>query len=197
MVKNGGQACKPDSVRRVALPPRTVAIIPLGPGSHRDSSSLPEGPDELGSSPLLFGLAPRGVCRAPDVAIGAVGSYPTVSPLPTLSPTATRLRRLLSGRPKVFLRKATEAHHTGGLFSVALSVTGNLASLARTARRVSPLALPGALPLGLRRLVPKTFVPSRKHEDHGVRTFLPARPLAKEGPAITRLARRFYYTSAA
>src|ERR1700689_4168132 len=34
------------------------------------------------SPPLLFGLAPRGVCRAPDVTIGAVGSYPTVSPLP-------------------------------------------------------------------------------------------------------------------
>jgi len=35
-------------------------------------------------SPLLFGLAPRGVCRASDVATGAVGSYPTVSPLPSI-----------------------------------------------------------------------------------------------------------------
>ena len=35
------------------------------------------------SPALLFGLAPRGVCRAPDVATGAVGSYPTVSPLPS------------------------------------------------------------------------------------------------------------------
>ena len=34
------------------------------------------------SPALLFGLAPRGVYRAPDVTIGAVGSYPTVSPLP-------------------------------------------------------------------------------------------------------------------
>jgi hypothetical protein len=34
------------------------------------------------SPPLLFGLAPRGVFRAPDVAILAVGSYPTFSPLP-------------------------------------------------------------------------------------------------------------------
>jgi hypothetical protein len=33
-------------------------------------------------SPLLFGLAPRGVFRASDVATGAVGSYPTFSPLP-------------------------------------------------------------------------------------------------------------------
>jgi hypothetical protein len=80
---NGGQACKPDSVERAKhLRLRTLAIIPLGPGSHLDSSSLPEGPNELGSSPLLFGLAPRGVCRASAVASGAVGSYPTVSPLP-------------------------------------------------------------------------------------------------------------------
>ena len=34
------------------------------------------------SPPLLFGLAPRGVFRAPNVAIRAVGSYPTFSPLP-------------------------------------------------------------------------------------------------------------------
>src|SRR5689334_14092444 len=33
-------------------------------------------------SPLLFGLAPRGVFRASGVATGAVGSYPTFSPLP-------------------------------------------------------------------------------------------------------------------
>jgi len=71
-----------------------VAIIPLGPGSHRNSSSLPEGPDELGSSPLLFGLAPRGVCRASDVAIGAVSSYPTVSPLPGTIAFCNPLSRL-------------------------------------------------------------------------------------------------------
>ncbi len=34
------------------------------------------------SPPLLFGLAPRGVFRAPSVATRAVGSYPTFSPLP-------------------------------------------------------------------------------------------------------------------
>ena len=66
-------------------------IIPLGPGSLRDSSSLPEGRSSSlfralhtgwASPPLLFGLAPRGVFRAPDVATRAVGSYPTFSPLP-------------------------------------------------------------------------------------------------------------------
>jgi len=35
------------------------------------------------SSPLLFGLAPRGVCRAGVIADTAVGSYPTFSPLPS------------------------------------------------------------------------------------------------------------------
>ena len=86
-----------------------AAIIPLGHASRRDSSSLPEGLSfsaaclpmaglrhtegsafvctnwrsvSRAGSPLLFGLAPRGVFRAPDVATGAVGSYPTFSPLP-------------------------------------------------------------------------------------------------------------------
>ena len=36
------------------------------------------------SSALLFGLAPRGVCRAGIIADTAVGSYPTFSPLPAL-----------------------------------------------------------------------------------------------------------------
>src|SRR5271163_3007657 len=45
------------------------------------------------SSPLLFGLAPRGVFRAPDVAIGAVGSYPTFSPLPESAREAKTSRR--------------------------------------------------------------------------------------------------------
>ncbi len=30
----------------------------------------------------LFCLAPRGVCRAAPVTLGAVGSYPTISSLP-------------------------------------------------------------------------------------------------------------------
>ncbi len=44
----------------------------------------------------LFGLAPDGACHAPFLTVGAVGSYPTVSPLPILG--------------------------IGGLFSVALSL---------------------------------------------------------------------------
>ena len=45
----------------------------------------------------LFGLAPNGVYRAPSITLGAVGSYPTISPLPF-------------------------AETRGGILSVALSV---------------------------------------------------------------------------
>src|SRR5580692_11401270 len=44
VAKNGGRACKPDSVPHAnQKQPACAAIIPLGHGSHRDSSSLPEG----------------------------------------------------------------------------------------------------------------------------------------------------------
>jgi hypothetical protein len=43
------------------------------------------------SSPLLFGLAPRGVFRALAIAGEAVGSYPTFSPLPNEASIARRL----------------------------------------------------------------------------------------------------------
>jgi len=44
-------------------------------------------------SPLLFGLAPRGVFRAPGVTTGAVGSYPTFSPLPNVESISKTSRR--------------------------------------------------------------------------------------------------------
>src|SRR6266853_3341207 len=66
-------------------------------------------------SPLLFGLAPRGVFRASPVARRAVGSYPTVSPLPAKAP--------LIDDEQVSLPPVTAALFRGGLFSVALSVT--------------------------------------------------------------------------
>jgi hypothetical protein len=43
----------------------------LIPGRHNGRATL-----------SLFCLAPRGVCHAAVVAFGAVGSYPTLSPLP-------------------------------------------------------------------------------------------------------------------
>jgi hypothetical protein len=75
-----------------------VAIIHLGRPSPDASSGLPWNSGEQPSNVPLRGLAPNGVCHATDVTAGAVGSYPTVSPLPSST-------RVLGG----------------GLFSVALS----------------------------------------------------------------------------
>jgi hypothetical protein len=64
------------------------AVIPLGCASPRTSSDLPGslyvGHTLRPKAPLasLFGLASGGVCRATDVATGAVRSYRTISPLP-------------------------------------------------------------------------------------------------------------------
>ena len=88
------------------LQQRAATIIPLGHTSRCGSSDLPEGShpvrlSPLGtervllrerlsagrtSPPLLFGLAPRGVCHADDITAAAVGSYPTFSPLPAREP---------------------------------------------------------------------------------------------------------------
>ena len=50
-----------------AVGPRAVAIIPLGPDSHLDSSSLPEGPNEPGRlSPPIWPCTTRGLPCHPD-----------------------------------------------------------------------------------------------------------------------------------
>jgi len=99
------QARKPSSVPRAEA---RVMVICLGRLSPTASSSLPAAsrisrPDgAVWVTPRrLFGLAPTGGYRATTVTSGAVGSYPTVSPLP-------------------FPR--ARARVPGGLFSVALSV---------------------------------------------------------------------------
>ena len=113
----------------------TAAIIPLVPALLPGSSSLPEGSQfamtlatskgasllakirsaSRAGSPLLFGLAPRGVFRASFVAKRAVGSYPTFSPLPNVACIPASLRFPCAA--------ATVLRSAGGLFSVALSVT--------------------------------------------------------------------------
>ena len=123
--------------------------------------------------PLLFGLAPRGVCHAIPIARDAVGSYPTFSPLPSAA--------ILEDLPKVL---PAADHRSCGhrRFVFCGTVRGptvhwheNPSRDSRPDRRPSPLALPGALP-------------------NGVRTFLPACLLTKSSPAITRLARHFDYS---
>src|SRR2546423_11735564 len=69
--------------------------------------------------PGLFDLARGGVCRALPVTREAVGSYPTVSPLPGNSPE--------TGEPPV-----------GGLFSVALSLGRPRDRVGVTHHRVLP-----------------------------------------------------------
>ena len=61
----------------------------------------PDGNPETGRAPSLFGLAPGGACRAASVAVRAVRSCRTVSPLPVFAPFGAS---------------------PGGLFSVALSL---------------------------------------------------------------------------
>ncbi len=78
---------------------RAVTAISLGPSSRTAANDLPE---DLGAGRaiLLFGLPPGGVCRAGLVTQAAVSSYLAVSPLP--SPASWP---------------------SGGLFSVALSLS--------------------------------------------------------------------------
>ncbi len=71
-------------------------VISLGWLSPAISCGLPAARTTRAGSRCLFGLAPTGGCRAAPVTGRAVGSYPTVSPLPF--------------------------GYKGGLFSVALSV---------------------------------------------------------------------------
>ncbi len=86
-------ACKPDSVP--GSPPSMT--IPLAPPLPTGSSCQP-GPAGAKmalscDARSLFGIAPGGACRAGPVASPAVGSYPTVSPLPA----ANRRRSHLCG----------------------------------------------------------------------------------------------------
>jgi hypothetical protein len=49
---------------------------------ERDGPSRARRLSGRGETPCLFGLAPCGVYHAAGITVGAVGSYPTLSPLP-------------------------------------------------------------------------------------------------------------------
>ena len=102
-LKSRQPACKPGSGWHAGFWPAYVTAIPLGRRLPGASSNLPERPDldtipkrfvlaRKAFAPFLFGLAPGGVCRAAGVTAGAVRSYRTVSPLPSL-PVAGWIRR--------------------------------------------------------------------------------------------------------
>ena len=82
--KRDGHSSGTPVTRRLKQPTRTAGS---GPIPKRARASF---------APSLFGLAPGGVCRAADVAAGAVRSYRTVSPLPRLLRYAPR-RSVLCG----------------------------------------------------------------------------------------------------
>ena len=134
-----------EPVSRILSPARQ-AFLPTTPsGDHSSRSRIASGLKQptrgsrrhtlssvartgRAGPPLLFGLAPRGVFRASDVAIRAVGSYPTFSPLPSPSELPLAIPQGKCARPKqagfrFFRNPAAEVQAAPAvLFSVALSV---------------------------------------------------------------------------
>jgi hypothetical protein len=133
------------------LEPRVAVIIPLGPESLRDSSSLPEGQ----SVPLLRAERIRAGPALPSylALLHAGFSVPRMLPsgrwalTPPFHPC--QMRSTERGGPLVLPKACRRgASITGGLFSVALSVAAFPDASFRPPLRTgtSPLALPGALP---------------------------------------------------
>jgi hypothetical protein len=147
-------------------------IIPLGHGSRRDSSSLPEGCSQRWIAPSSRENALCSDHREAVVCTNVLGEPGRLSPpiwpcttrgfpclrcchrsgglLPHLF-TLAKLSERFVDVPQVFLRDATVLLSAGGIFSVALSVnrsTGPSAGLKTRhyIRATVPLALPGALP---------------------------------------------------
>ena len=97
---------------------RITAIIPLGHGSHRDSSSLPEGSIEPGRlSPPIWPCTTRGF-PCPRCCHRGGGLLPHLF-------TLTKRCEHFEDVSQVSLCDATALHSAGGLFSVALSVNGS------------------------------------------------------------------------
>lgn len=103
--KTARMACKPDSVRGCPLDDHSS-------GSALARSLKPPTRTARGEAPLpgpvagahgarsLFGVAPGGACHAGPVASPAVGSYPTVSPLPQRTAAVSSLWRFPWGCPR-------------------------------------------------------------------------------------------------
>ena len=102
--------------------------------------------------PLLFGLAPRGVYRASGVATRAVGSYPTVSPLPFASHGWGAPRGFASGCSQGGKRRRS---------ALCCTIRGPVEQAFLPVLRC-PLVLPGALSCGVR-----TFLQPRQSGTSG------------------------------
>ena len=162
-------------------------IIPLGPGSLRDSSSLPEGQS---AAPFQAPHIRAGPALPSYLALLHAGfSVPRMSPpgrwalTPPFHPCQMNLaeRGVFSVLPKIRRRGASV---TGGLFSVALSVAAFSAASFRPPQRPAPWRYQARCPVvaGSYELATtgvRTFLPSRNFEtgDH------PAHPLARLYPS--------------
>jgi len=150
-------------------------------------------------SPLLFGLAPRGVFRASRVATRAVGSYPTFSPLPRRDRRAATPNesKQLEGVSQVFPARCHRAalrrrYIFCGTFRERIAdANRSLRQLSRSPGVTRRVALYPEL--AVRRAKGLRHRPLRAYDD-GVRTFLPPGHLAMARPAITRLTRYLYCT---
>ena len=94
---NARKACKPDSVRSGCPPLDDHSSGPAVTGGIKLPTRT-SGPKRAHAR-SLFGIAPGGACRAGPVARPAVGSYPTVSPLPRGRAAVFSLWRFPSGYP--------------------------------------------------------------------------------------------------
>ncbi len=102
---------------RIPTPWATIHLEPESPPASRDpprptGRRLPSRHARKRARPAQLDLAPGGACRAAPVAGGAVGSCPTVSPLPARKPAVCSLWRCPSGsenlpRPGVTRRRAS------------------------------------------------------------------------------------------
>ncbi len=91
----GQPAYKPGSVRRLAPPGDHSSGTPLARRLKQPTRTTdPEKGWRFPAASFLFGFAPGGVCPAAAIAGSAVGSYPTVSPLP---PSRSRGRFVFCG----------------------------------------------------------------------------------------------------
>jgi len=196
----GRRACKPDSVphgpcvpmvftgtripccgdhsSRSRFAPVTPAAYPRvfiydGLRHRRRSAFIFMNADSSSraGSPLLFGLAPRGVFRAPGVATGAVGSYPTFHPCQTM--------RAFRRRPAGFPARCHRAALRRRSISVALSVALRVAQALAYAPHCAPWRYQARCPV-------KSTAPHKVKSvpQDGVRTFLPPSHLSMTGPAI-------------
>ena len=143
---------------------QSLTIIPLGPGSLRDSSSLPEGRDAA----LLRARRVRAGPALPSylALLHAGFSMPRMLPsgrwalTPPFHPYQMRSVRNWPSRG-VTKRRSPRSKLTGGIFSVALSVAVGRSALARFAARPPDV-------------IRRVALSSRAFaEEPGVRTFLP------------------------